>query len=63
MKPLSDEYYQQTNDDALNKIRYNLNDYRQSNPEYFSDYETFKKNFSYDKRVAEQQNVLDEWYK
>lgn len=63
MKPLSDEYYQQTNDDALNKIRYNLNDYRQSNPEYFSDYETFKKNFSYDKRVTEQQNVLDEWYK
>ena len=63
MTPLSNDYYNQTSDEALNKIRYNLNWYKQSNPEYFSDYETFKRNFSYDLRNQEQQWVLDDFYK
>ena len=63
MKPLSQEYYNQTSDNALNTIRNNLNSYKQTNPEYFTDYESFKKNFSYDSRNDEQKNVLDTWYK
>lgn len=62
LTPASNEYYQQTSDEALNKIRNNLNQYRQTNPEYFSDYDSFKKNFSYDLRNDEQKNVLDTWY-
>lgn len=63
LKPLSQEYYNQTNDNALNTIRNNLNNYRQTNPEYFTDYDSFKRNFSYDSRNDEQKNLLDEWYK
>lgn len=62
MKPLSQEYYNQTSDNALNTIRNNLNNYRQTNPEYFTDYDTFKRNFSYDSRNDEQKNLLDTWY-
>jgi hypothetical protein len=62
MKPLSQEYYSQTSDDALNTIRNNLNNYRQTNPEYFTDYDTFKRKFSYDSRNDEQKNLLDTWY-
>ncbi len=63
MKPKSEEYYNQTWDEAQNQIRDNLNRYRQTNPEYFSNYEDFKKNFSYDSRNEEQRNTLDQWYK
>jgi hypothetical protein len=63
LKPLSQEYYNQTNDEALNVIRNNLNNYRQTNPEYFTNYDSFKRNFSYDSRNDEQKNLLDEWYK
>ena len=63
LKPLSQEYYNQTSQDAQDKIVKNLNDYKKSNPEYFTDYESFKKNFSYDARTAEQKNTLDKWYK
>ena len=63
LKPLSQEYYNQTSEDAQNKIINNLNTYKASNPEYFTDYETFKRNFSYDARNAEQKNTLDVWYK
>ena len=63
MKPLSQEYYNQTNDVALNQIRDNLNRYKQSNPEYFVNYDTFKNNFSYDARNDEQKKLLDDWYK
>ena len=63
MKPLSQEYYNQTSDEALNTIRNNLNNYRQTNPEYFTNYDSFKRNFSYDSRNDEQKNLLDEWYK
>ena len=63
MKPLSQEYYNQTNDVALNQIRDNLNRYKQSNPEYFVNYDTFKNNFSYDARNEEQKRLLDDWYK
>lgn len=62
LKPLSQDYYNQTWDDAQNKIRYNLNQYRQSNPWLFSTYEDFKKNFSYDARNDEQKQTLDSWY-
>lgn len=62
LKPLTQEYYSQTSDDALNTIRNNLNNYRQTNPEYFTDYDTFKKNFSYDLRNDEQKNALDTRY-
>ena len=63
LKPLSQEYYNQTSDDALNTIRDNLNRYKQTNPGYFTDYDTFKKNFSYDARNDAQKNELDTWYK
>ena len=63
LTPLSNSYYQQTSDEALNTIKNNLNQYRQTNPEYFTNYEDFKKNFSYDLRNDEQKNVLDTWYK
>ena len=62
LKPLSQDYYNQTWDDAQNKIISNLNNYRQTNPEYFRDYESFKKNFSYDARNDEQKQTLDSWY-
>ena len=62
LKPLSQDYYNQTSDDAQNKIISNLNNYRQTNPEYFRDYESFKKNFSYDARNDEQKQTLDSWY-
>ena len=63
LKPLSQEYYNQTSQDAQDKIVKNLNDYKQSNPEYFRDYESFKRNFSYDARDEIQKNTLDQWYK
>lgn len=63
LKPLDQEYYNQTSQDAQDKIVKNLNDYRQTNPEYFRDYESFKRNFSYDARDDVQKNTLDEWYK
>ena len=63
LAPLSKEYYSQTSDEAQTKIINNLNWYRTTNPEYFTDYETFKKNFSYDARNDEQKNTLDVWYK
>lgn len=63
LKPLSQDYYNQTSDTALSTIRDNLNRYRQTNPEYFTDYDSFKRNFSYDTRNDEQKNVLDTWYK
>jgi hypothetical protein len=62
LKPLSQEYYNQTSDEAQSKIISNLNNYRQTNPEYFRDYESFKKNFSYDARNDEQKQTLDSWY-
>ncbi len=62
LKPLSQDYYNQTWDDAQSKIISNLNNYRQTNPEYFRDYESFKKNFSYDARNDEQKQTLDSWY-
>lgn len=63
LKPLSQDYYNQTSQDAQDKIVKNLNDYKQSNPEYFTDYESFKRNFSYDARDDVQKNTLDQWYK
>ena len=63
LKPLSQDYYNQTSDEAQNKIRANLNWYRQTNPELFSTYEDFKKNFSYDSRDEVQKQTLDNWYK
>ena len=63
LKPLSQDYYNQTSQEAQDKIVKNLNDYKLSNPEYFTDYESFKRNFSYDARDDIQKNTLDEWYK
>jgi len=62
LKPLSQDYYNQTSQEAQSKIINNLNNYRQTNPEYFRDYESFKKNFSYDARNDEQKQTLDSWY-
>lgn len=62
LKPLSQDYYDQTSQEAQDKIIANLNNYKQTNPEYFRDYESFKKNFSYDSRSDEQKNTLDTWY-
>ena len=63
LKPLSQDYYNQTSSEAQDKIINNLNWYRQTNPELFSNYEAFKKNFSYDARNEEQKQTLDTWYK
>lgn len=63
LKPLSQEYYNQESQASQDKIIANLNQYRQTNPEYFSNYENFKKNFSYDSRNDIQKNTLDTWYK
>lgn len=62
LAPLSQEYYNQSNTESQNTIVSNLNNYRQTNPEYFSDYETFKNNFSYDARNDTQKQTLDTWY-
>lgn len=63
LKPLSQDYYNQTSQDAQDQIVKNLDDYKKSNPEYFTDYESFKRNFSYDARDDVQKNTLDQWYK
>ena len=63
LKPLSQDYYNQTSQDVQDQIVKNLNDYKKSNPEYFTDYESFKRNFSYDARDDVQKNTLDQWYK
>ena len=63
LKPLSQDYYNQDSQASQDKIVANLNNYKQTNPEYFKDYESFKKNFSYDARNDVQKNVLDTWYK
>ena len=62
LAPLSQEYYNQSNADSQDVIVSNLNRYKQTNPEYFSDYETFKNNFSYDARNDTQKQTLDTWY-
>lgn len=63
LKPLSQDYYNQTDTESQNTIVSNLNTYKQTNPEYFSDYDSFKRNFSYDARNDEQKQTLDTWYK
>lgn len=63
LKPLSQDYYNQTSQDSQEKIVANLNNYKTTNPEYFTDYEAFKRNFSYDARNEQQKNTLDTWYK
>lgn len=62
LKPLSQDYYNQTWDMAQKQIRDNLNSYRETNPWLFSSYEDFKRNFSYNARNEEQRNTLDAWY-
>lgn len=59
LKPLSQEYYNNTSDDAQNKIINNLNTYKQTNPELFNNYESFQKNFSYNARDDIQKQTLD----
>ena len=63
LKPLSQDYYNQSNTDSQEKIVSNLNTYKQTNPEYFTDYDSFKRNFSYDARNDIQKQTLDTWYK
>lgn len=62
LKPLDQDYYNQTSQDAQDKIVKNLEEYKKSNPEYFTDYESFKKNFSYEARNDAQKNTLDQWF-
>ena len=63
LKPQTQEYYNQDSAEAQSKIIANLNNYKQTNPEYFTNYEDFKKNFSYNARNDVQKNLLDTWYK
>lgn len=61
LKPLDYDYYQQTSDEAQKRITDNLWDYWQKTPSYFTNYEQFKKNFSYNTRNDVQKQTLDNW--
>ena len=57
LKPLSQDYYNQTSSNALDVIKNNLNSYKQSNPEYFNNYEDYKKNV--DVSILKEPYILD----
>lgn len=56
------DYYTLWSQARQNDIVNNLNNYKQTNPEYFSNYETFKNSFSYNDRSDIQKQTLDTWY-
>lgn len=66
---LSDEFvpwqisYKNNSPERLQEIETNLNNYSWSNEELFTDVNTFRSNFNYDKRTPEQKKVLDDFYK
>ena len=56
--------YQIDTDARLNEMRNNLNQYFQTNPEWFQDRETFNKQFEYNQRESEAQRaLLDSYWK
>lgn len=57
------DYYTLGSQARQDDIVSNLNNYKQTNPEYFSNYETFKNSFSYNDRSDVQKQTLDTWYK
>lgn len=59
--PETYKYYSNDTDDAQTKIVNNLNSYWQNTPQLFNNYDSFKKNFSYDARTDRQKQTLDDW--
>ena len=60
--PETYNYYANESDEAQNKIINNLNQYWQNTPQLFTNYDSFKKNFSYDARTDVQKQTLDNWW-
>lgn len=54
--------YQDNSTERQNSIVSNLNQYRQSAPQFMGNINTFKDTFAYEKRSPEQQKLLDSWY-
>lgn len=55
--------YQDDSDARMNEITNNLNAYWNTNREYFSDRQTFNRNFQYEKRNESQKALLDSFRK
>ena len=55
--------YQLDSDARMNEITNNLNAYRQTNREYFSDRDTYNKMFHYNDRNDQQKALLDSYWK
>lgn len=55
--------YQDDSDARMNEITNNLNAYWNTNREYFSDRQTFNRNFQYEKRNESQRALLDSFRK
>jgi hypothetical protein len=55
--------YQLNSDARMNEIVSNLNAYRQNNPEFFKDRNTFNQMFHYSERDNEQKALLDTYWK
>lgn len=62
LAPLELSEYQDDSTDRQNQIVSNLNQYRQSNPIYMKDLDTFKKTFSYGLRSQTQKDLLNNRY-
>ena len=62
LQPKELSEYQDDSTARQNEVVSNLNAYRQTNPEYMTDIDTFKKTFSYGLRSDQQKGLLDNWY-
>lgn len=62
LAPLELSEYQDDSSARQNEIVSNLNSYRQTNPEFLTDLDTFKKTFSYWLRSDEQKELLNNRY-
>lgn len=62
LAPLAMSEYQDNSTSRQNEIVNNLNQYRQSAPQYMGNIDTFRKTFSYGLRSPEQQALLNNWY-
>jgi len=62
LTPLALSEYQDNSTVRQNEIVNNLNGYRQSNPEFLTNIDTFRKTFSYGLRSDDQKQLLDNWY-
>lgn len=61
LEPWTYAYYNDDSDNRRNEIVDNLNNYWQSTPQLFNNYDSFKKNFSYNARSDQQKKTLDDW--